>query len=624
MRRVRAVISAFVLIGLAACGPAIRVARIGGPEEYRLMARNALSGSQASEWSRNTVNGWGLLDRFDRQPELALAELRDIVVGGRGGNQELFALAEFSFLHAEDAGKRPYYLAAAVYAYAFLFPRRAGDAAGPLDPRTRIAVDIYNRAITTAFVARHGDMVALAPGRYALPFGEVEVAFDPAQLNWGDRHLVDFMPVAELEVIGMRNRHRIPGLGAALSARAVPGKDVDFQRSLVARAVQVAVTALLRLQGVHEGIASGRLRGSLELYRASETETVVVEGRELPLEIDETAPVAIQLGGSPIWKQEFWGFFGRNEMGFPLPILASLEPYRPGRIPVVFVHGTESSPARWADMANDLLADPWIRRRYQFWYFFYDSGNPIPYSGMLLRDRLKAAVARMDLEGRDRCLHEMVVVGHSQGGLLAKLTAIDTGDRLWNSVFRVPLERAPGSEELRTLLRQALFVEPLPFVRRLVFIATPHRGSYLTGGWLNRLLRGLIRLPVTLTSLPTKALLQGVGVLRNQNQTAGELPTAVDNMTPNNPFLEGLANIPVAKGVPFHSIVAVEEKFPVVEAGDDGVVEYRSAHLDGAASERVVRTSHSTQSEPGTIQEVRRILHLHGGVLVEAGLECGS
>ena len=95
-------------------------------------------------------------------------------------------------------------------------------------------------------------------------------------------------------------------------------------------------------------------------------------------------------------------------------------------------------------------------------------------------------------------------------------------------------------------------------------------------------------------------------------------------MTAGDPFLEGLAGITVAGGVPYHSIIAVKESFPVVEEGDDGVVQYRSAHLDGAASELVVRSPHSTQSDPHTIQEVRRILHLHGDSLEMAGLECGS
>jgi hypothetical protein len=38
-------------------------------------------------------------------------------------------------------------------------------------------------------------------------------------------------------------------------------------------------------------------------------------------------------------------------------------------IPVALVHGTASSPARWAEMANELLGDPAIGSRYQIWLF---------------------------------------------------------------------------------------------------------------------------------------------------------------------------------------------------------------------------------------------------------------
>jgi hypothetical protein len=93
------------------------------------------------------------------QPEVALGELREIVTNWRSGKNELFALAEFSFLHAQDTGNRMYHLAAAVYAYAFLFPKRTEDLTGPLDPRTRLAADIYNRAITTAFASLDGRTV---------------------------------------------------------------------------------------------------------------------------------------------------------------------------------------------------------------------------------------------------------------------------------------------------------------------------------------------------------------------------------------------------------------------------------------------------------------------------------
>jgi len=228
----------------------------------------------------------------------------------------------------------------------------------------------------------------------------------------------------------------------------------------------------------------------------------------------------------------------------------------------------------------------------------------------------------VDPDGRDPCLRQMVVIGHSQGGLLAKLTAVDTGDRLWNAISRVPFAEFPATGDFRGFLQRALFVQPVPSVRRLVFIATPHHGSHLTGAWINSLIRRLVRFPGKLVTMSADVLTQNREAFYAARTVSG-LPTAAENMTPGNPFLEGLAAIPVAPGIPYHSIIAVQGDGPI-EEGDDGVVKYRSAHVEGAASELVVHSSHSTQSTPATIQEVRRILHLHGAELEAAGMQCGT
>ena len=136
----RAIVWGMALVSLAACGPPIRVTRVSGASAYRSITANALSTRRASEWTRNTVNEWGLLDHFDDDPEAVLEELRGIVTSGRGGSRELFALAELSFLHAKETGKKPYHLAAAVYAYAFLFPARTEDQIGRASCRERVYV----------------------------------------------------------------------------------------------------------------------------------------------------------------------------------------------------------------------------------------------------------------------------------------------------------------------------------------------------------------------------------------------------------------------------------------------------------------------------------------------------
>ncbi len=145
------------------------------------------------------------------------------MAAGRRGINQVFALAELSFLHAERTKQRSYYLAAAIYAYAFLFPPAGTPAPEPHDPRFRNACDLYNRALTAALQSKDGSRVEPAVGVFPLPFGEIDIAFDPAQLLWLDRMLVDFVPVANLEVTGLRNRYRRAGLGAPVAASTVAG-----------------------------------------------------------------------------------------------------------------------------------------------------------------------------------------------------------------------------------------------------------------------------------------------------------------------------------------------------------------------------------------------------------------
>jgi pimeloyl-ACP methyl ester carboxylesterase len=251
----------------------------------------------------------------------------------------------------------------------------------------------------------------------------------------------------------------------------------------------------------------------------------------------------------------------------------------------VLVHGTASSPARWANMINDLLADPRLRKRYTFWFFRYDSGNPIVYSGYQLRDALRQAVDRADPSGMDPCARDMVVMGHSQGGLLTKLTVVDSGDAFWTNVTNEPFDAVVLKADDKELLRNVLFVKPLPFVTEVVFLATPHRGSYLAGPqFVRRLAAYFVRLPSNIVHVRASlTALAATGAVTR-------MPTSIDNMSPGDPFIKKLVNIPVTPRVTAHSIISV----------------------DDVASELIVRSPHSgMQDAPQTIEEVRRILLEH-------------
>src|SRR5579883_2325964 len=153
--------------------------------------------------------------------------------------------------------------------------------------------------------------------------------------------------------------------------------------------------------------------------------------------------------------------------------LSLLDTYRRGRVPVVFVHGLWSAPWSWAPMIETLEADPGLRDRYQFWTFGYSTGDPILYSAWLLRHDLDEARRRFDPDRTDLAFDRMIVVGHSMGGLLAKMMVQDSGTRLWRLVSDRQFEDLAGDPEDRDLFRLALFFRPRPDIRRVVFIATP-------------------------------------------------------------------------------------------------------------------------------------------------------
>jgi pimeloyl-ACP methyl ester carboxylesterase len=597
-----------LIVALAsACASPVGISVAKPREIHRYLTQSALSVDAPSTFSEIELRRYDLLDAFRDDPDAALARLHELALGQGLPAAALFALSELSFLHAERGHDPGRYGAAALYAYAFLFPEEQREPVDPLDPRSRIAADLYNRALASAFQRKPGGAVVPRAGGLDLPFGHFTA--QPGEVpDLGGYAIQSFHPVAELEVRGLRNRYRRPGIGAPLAARLTPTAASDAQPVPMSPSTHLPLTAVTRVEAPLAQLRAGQVSGRLDLYPSLEVDRVEIGGRAVALEAEPTAALAEGLSESRFWQQELSAFFGnllgvRGRSG-----IGALRPYRAGRIPVVFVHGTASSPGRWADMVNDLIADARLRHRYAFWFFRYDSGQPIVYSAWQLRDALAKGVARADPAGSDPCLRDMVVMGHSQGGLLTKMTSIDSGDTFWRGISSKPFEQVRLPEDDREMLRDVMFVKPLPFVRRVLFLATPHRGSYLAGPQIVR------RLAQRLVSLPSDVVRVGAD-LATLNPTgalaSGRVGTSIDNMSPGHPFIRALAGIPVSPGVTAHSVIAVDDDGPLEDASD-GVVKYPSAHVGGVESELVVRSPHSgMQAAPATIEEVRRILLEH-------------
>lgn len=472
------------------------------------------------------------------------------------------------------------YLTAAVYANSFLFGQSTEAVPSKYDNRFRQACVFCNRALAKGLATGKQGRLILQNETRNLPIGPLAISIRADKFKADVSRFDIFLSADEYLVRGFKVSNRQTGLGAPLIAVAAKNK---------LGTKNVPVTVFLRLEEGQKDSTNRFGRADLELYSALDDAALDINGSSVPLETDVTTAIAYALDDPEIWSLELRRFFFLKE--WIEPHLVMVQQYEKGKIPVVFVHGTASELIWWMEMFNTLRGDMLLNSRYQFWFFRYNSDQPVVVSAAALRQILQEKIRELDPQRLDPALDQMVVIGHSQGGLLAKMTVVDTGDRLWRSLSDTPLEQMNIDAKDREMLRSYMFINPLPFVKRVVFIATPHRGSFLAKDWVGSLFRRIASLPVNVIK-GARSFVAMERRLKLPIQLKGRLPTSIDSMSPSNPVLLELAETPIVPGVTAHSIIAIKDDVNN-EDGNDGVVEYRSAHLPGVASESIVKSEHS-------------------------------
>lgn len=618
MRRVRPLggnlrlVFLLVVLVVTACSPPVAVERVDLQTAYEDLNRSALSGSRLSETTRTVLRRSALLDSLDDHPDAVIATLRAHAIASGMHWPELFALSELSYDQGRRKKSKELLLASALYAYAVLFPTGDADRPSPYAAQFQQATSFYNLALTQVLSVDGAEAsVTLQGGVSKLPFGSVSVIVDQASLVFAGRTLTSFVPTMNLTVQGFRNDYRSDGIGAPLAAGlAPPTRPLSGAGLVLPPNVRVPTSAVLTMDDPRRQLMGSALTAQVRLYTIYDTAEIRIGNQAVPLEYDQTAVRALITVEGKGWSRELSGLLSNilNDPSDPKSKdhLFALEPHRTGRIPVVLVHGTASSPFRWADMVNDLMEDKEIRDHYEFWFFTYDTGNPIPVSANILRHSLEEAVRSLGGVAGDPALGRMVVIGHSQGGLLTKMITIDSGTRMWDAISEKPVDELRLKPETKALLKEALFVKPLPFVETVVFIATPHGGSYQASLTIVGLFQKLVTLPLTVAGAATDLLTNAADALKvgeDRRQFS-----SIAGMAPGNPVLGAVRATPVAPGIHAHSIIPTIQDGPL-EARNDGVVEYQSAHIGGVESELVIEhQDHSTQANPLAVREVRRIL----------------
>ncbi len=303
-------------------------------------------------------------------------------------------------------------------------------------------------------------------------------------------------------------------------------------------------------------------------------------------------------------QRDYWTAF-RAPSRFNATGLYLLEPYQPDRIPLILIHGLASDALTWDETIVLLRSHPEISARYQIWCYQYPTGNSYLKAAADLREELVKTRAILDPSTSNPAFDQTVLVGHSMGGLMARLQASHSDDKLWRAVSNTPLNSIPNETPVPSETASAILLNPVPFVKKVVYIATPQHGSNWTVNAIGRFGQWLIEIPELVQD-------DQIGVIRGAPGWFGgpgfRPPTSIDHLYPGSSIMRAMSQLRKGDHVSAHSIIGTGYLLPDGYTGD-GVVAVASARVPDVETEFFVQATHSgVLRNPAAVGELICIL----------------
>ncbi len=519
--------------------------------------------------------------------------------------------------------------------YQYLFDPRLDEARNIYDPVFREVCDIYNQSLE-GLLRMMRDQDALKPGG---SFTASTLAGRPLQVTigvhgrWRNEEFESFEFVTDYNTEGLRNVHQTYGLGVPLIAiRQSNDQTRRPDERYYPADLSLPLTAFVQTAFQTETMAA-QDSFEIELIDPLEKTNVLVQDRSAPLESDITTPLAYYLD-DPLLDATWFGTAAllNGEFARQFGGLYMLEPFDAAKIPVVMVHGFWSSPVTWTEMFNDLRADKTLRDNYQFWFYLYPSGQPFWVSARQMREDLQQVQQTLDPQQTSLALQEMVLVGHSMGGLVSRLQTIDSGQRFWDLVSDREFSELKGNPQTRSRIRETLFFQANPSISRVITLGTPHQGSSVANSFTRWASEKLFTLPENFMGDNAQLARENPGFFKSDLL---KIATSTDSLSPGSRFFEAMMQAETDPRVRFHNVVGVHESRGLSSwlgnstAASDGVVSVASARCPNPTSEIEIESEHSSiHQKPRAILEVRRILneHIHEvfGIAAEYNADQGA
>ena len=486
--------TSFILTG---CKSDFGIERTGTESWIKDHQSSALSGTGLSVETKDFLLSSGNLANYQSNPGKMLRKLYREAVQTR--DRKLVAvLVELCYYQAEHVSDQDnaayYYLSSAVYAYSYLFDPQLKSPPSPYEPEFIYAVRFYNFATARIFRYLHEKRL-LSANNFKIPYltGTVKFAAPKNKLPYKLNHFTKFMICYEYSPVGFHNHTRQSGLGVPLIAIA------DELRSKKPEEIfnisEIACPASFFMRFKNNG--GKDIEAFPEYYDPFITSSLNIDNSRVPLEIDLSIYLGFILRGGP--RISPIRAMMNPEIMVKTEGLYILTPYNKNKIPVVLIHGLMSGPRTWVQMLNTLLKYPAIREKYQFWFFAYPTANPVIYSAAKLRNALRKAQRKFDPNGNNPAFNKTVLIGHSMGGILAKMMVQTPGNAFLKKGLNLSsVDELNLTEKQKKFVEEMLMFKRLPFVDEVIFLNVPHRGSETTRNTISVWAAKLINMPVKL------------------------------------------------------------------------------------------------------------------------------
>ena len=346
----------------------------------------------------------------------------------------------------------------------------------------------------------------------------------------------------------------------------------------------------------------------LKVFDPYSTEKIDVSGKSYPLAANFSAPYGLWLAENNLGAAAYLSLIDRDKR-LTMPHLYMLEPYNPNKKVIVLVHGLASSPEAWIRLTNDIMGDNALREHYQVWQIFYSTNMPILESRFQINTIINQGFESIDQKSASA--KDAVLIGHSMGGIIARLLVSD--QNLSSNAQKMLKNRQFNRFKDDPVFNARLNIQSVPNFNRAIFISAPHRGTDYADRWFTRAARKVIKLPgaflgaladsVDEKNLNPKKILKDID--------GGLIQNGPSDLSHNSKFTQLTENVMPKKGMIYHSIMGNITNSNDPDIMTDGIVPYRSSHLDGAVSEKIIKGGHSIQETPEAVLELRRILKLH-------------